>query len=424
MAAQAAEKGRGRKIAGALALAFALLLLWRLVQVETPGPRGLLPAPHAAAPGAPAAGGPAEPAQVVVPTPALPPPQARGTAAPPPAVAAANPDGGPALFGQLNTIANALEVGRFLAENAKHADEWVDRLCDEARRLREKPAVAEPPKEPERDAAAFMAPLMDYESPLDTPPGRLHLQEELRARLAGYGADSFLRMTDVDLAGLDFAWMTALGQFDHWSLLGAGQLRDWTGDDWFTTPIPNYIYLQWWVKLRYALAFRRGDLLQASAEVRHLADLIHSQGLLVGDTIALATYGLDARARELAAAAGRDVSGWPVGDLSQLRLQRRMTFGSMYFAYPGVKPETVRKAAGCMPSPCTSLIEAEGANKVLRQFAASDNLALVAELARAQGCEQAALDRAAASRALPSGEALDALVGDFKREIPGFFVAQ
>jgi hypothetical protein len=143
----------------------------------------------------------------------------------------------------------------------------VDRLCEETRKLRERPVLPNRSGR-EGDAAEFMAPLMDYEKPLDDPPGRLHLSDELRKRIGSYGQDWPAKITDRDLAGLDFAWMQALAQYDHWTLLGAGRLRNLPGNDFFNEPIPNYLSLQLWSKLRYALALRRGDLLAASADVR------------------------------------------------------------------------------------------------------------------------------------------------------------
>lgn len=53
-----------------------------------------------------------------------------------------------------------------LAKNAANADAYLDRLCDEQRRLTERPPIEEP-KTQERDAAAFLAPLIDYEAPLN-----------------------------------------------------------------------------------------------------------------------------------------------------------------------------------------------------------------------------------------------------------------
>src|SRR5262249_61639039 len=137
-------------------------------------------------------------------------------------------------------------------KNAANADAYVDRLCAESGALRGQPPLRDL-RTRESDAAVFMAPLIDYEKPLDDPPGQLHLPDELRQRITSYGSDWPTPITDPDLAGLDFSWMAALGQFDHWTLLGAGRLREVPVGNIFHDPIPNYVNLMQWAKLRLAL---------------------------------------------------------------------------------------------------------------------------------------------------------------------------
>jgi len=67
----------------------------------------------------------------------------------------------------------------------------------------------------------------------------------------------------------------------------------------------------------------------------------------------------------------------------------------MYFSYPGVSEATLRKAAGCAPSPCLMLIEGATANS----------------------CEPAVLHHIRKSRDLPAGEALEALRDDLGEQI-------
>jgi hypothetical protein len=191
----------------------------------------------------------------------------------------------PVMFGRAVTLVQSFALGEALSKNAANADAYVDRLCAESRNFREWPALR---SSRTRDAAAFTAPLIDYEKPLDDPPGRLHLPDELRERITSYGSEWPTRITDGDLAGLDFSWMAAIAQFDHWTVLGAGRLRDVPVRNVFRDPIPNYVSLMLWSKLRFALGFRRGELAAASAEVRHLADLIQSQGILLAEMVAVA----------------------------------------------------------------------------------------------------------------------------------------
>jgi len=172
-----------------------------------------------------------------------------------------------------------------------------------------------------------------------------------------------------------------------------------------------------WSKLRFALALRTGDLTGASAQVRHLADLIRSQGILLGEMDAVAIYKMDARARQLAVAAEVDVSGWDQFEVDQLERYRRTAYASVFFTFPGMRPETVKKALDCMLSPCVAILEGAGANRSFGAYAPVDNLPLLQEIAAARGCESALIARAVDSEELVGDEALEAAT-DLALQIP------
>lgn len=413
------DSSRKRWGIGLLALAALLAGFW-LLRGHAPAGEAPPPAPQAPSepPGVPVAVRPPPPA----PPPAAPPPQVPAPPVPARADAGApapqRPDGGdPALFGPLVRLGQGFALGELLSKNAAHAEAWVDRFCEESRRLAAQ-GPARPQRPRSRDAAAFFAPLIDYEKPLDQPPGRLHLPDELRQRINGYGADWPTRIADQDLAGLDFGWMAQLSAFDHWTLLGAGRLRERPASDFFRDPIPNYIGLQHWSKLRYAAALRRGDLAAASAEVRQLGALVRSQGILIADMVGLAILRLDAHARSRLLQAGWDVAGLPPADLDLMEREKNLTRASMYFTYPGVSPATLRKAVECMPLPCGALVEGLGANRGFGAYGATDNLALVQELAQARGCEPALLARILGTQELPPSDVLEALAEELDTQIP------
>jgi hypothetical protein len=173
----------------------------------------------------------------------------------------------------------------------------------------------------------------------------------------------------------------------------------------------------YWAKLRYALAFRRSDLPAAVREVRHLAMLVHTQGILLAESVANAMGRFEVRARQIAAASGTDVTWWDAPAADQLDRQRRVAFASVYFAYPGVSEATLRKAAECAASPCAMLIEAATANRTFGAYGASDNLALIGSLVERYGCEAAVLERIRQSRELPATEALEALRDDLGEQV-------
>src|SRR4051794_33697357 len=98
----------------------------------------------------------------------LPPPDRRAQ----PATAAGGADAGvaaqpnaadPSVFGGIVGLHNSFAVAEALSKNAATAEARVNELCEKSRQLRSKPSRASG----ERDAAQFMAPLMDYEEPLD-----------------------------------------------------------------------------------------------------------------------------------------------------------------------------------------------------------------------------------------------------------------
>jgi hypothetical protein len=342
--------------------------------------------------------------------------------APSAAPATSAPDGGaaasgnPAVFAGIVGFHNSFALSKALSLNAEAADQYLDKLCEQSRKLAEAPQFHDAGAGAS-DAAAYMAPRMDYEHPLENPPGALHLADDLRARISSYAADWPARISAADLAGLDFSWLGELARFDHWTVLSEGRLRDLPVDNALFYPIPNYSSLMAWAKLRYALGLRRGDAPAAAAEVRHLAELIRSQRLLISEMVSIWLLKADVRAREAAAASGADLAGWDPLDPAQLDRQRRGSFASMYFTYPGVREETLRKASGCMPAPCSALIEGVVAARSFGSFASRDNLPLIRELYASNGCEPALLERIGAARELDPGEALELAADDLPAQI-------
>jgi hypothetical protein len=303
------------------------------------------------------------------------------------------------IAGAMISMGQKLALGEAIAQNAANAEKYVDQFCEENAKLSPLPAAGT-----SADAAAFMAPRMDYEKPLDQPPGSLHLPDELRARLRD--PNWLTKVSDADLQR-DFSWMTELAQFDHWSLLGAGRLRDHVLTDAPHASIPNYSSVIGWAKLRYALAVRRSDLAQAQIEVRHFADLMRSQGILMAEACALLIYGLEAQVQAPGAF-----------DAAELKRRKDLDFAAIDFADPGVDPSVARKAMECARAPCVAMAEAVVMNKSLSAAAGGDNLAMLNELASARGCQADLFERINGTREYQTAEALSELAGDLPQEIP------
>lgn len=257
-------------------------------------------------------------------------------------------DGGaPALDDQ---AAQAEALQRWLAENAAAAEKYVDRYCEETRGLQGRKALAEPPRN--RDAALYLAGRTDWEG---GRLGLLHLPESITSRM-GNPPQAWRSAGPELYAGLDFSWMTELLQFDHWTMMAAGPLRDDDAVSFFEAPLPNYVTLQYWVKLRLLKGLHEHDLARASQEVRHLATLCASNGTLVSEMIRVSLYGIERKTWE---DLGQPMpeGGLTADDASQAR---HATLGGPFFLYPGVPRAVREKALKCIPTRCAALLETIG----------------------------------------------------------------
>lgn len=270
-------------------------------------------------------------------------------------------DAGLADGGSLDEFIDAVgkqSVLQFLADNAATAEKHVDRYCAETKDLVSRKELVAPPRE--RDAAVYMAGRTDWEG---GRIGLLHLPDSIVQRMGN--PPGAWRQAGPDLyAGLDFGWMTELLQFDHWSLLGAGPLRDKAEVNFFEEILPNYMPLMSWSKLRLLKGVHEGNLAQASVEVRHLAELIGSTGSLVGEMVRVSIYNLERLVWE---DVGRPVpEGLPSRDDGG-RL-RNSAFAGLYLLYPGVPRAVKEKALKCIPMRCAALIEGIGVTASLRHL--------------------------------------------------------
>ena len=159
----------------------------------------------------------------------------------------------------------------------------------------------------------------------------------------------------------DLGCRQALLQFDHWSIATASPLRDVAAAKTYAdAPIPNFVTLQSWVKLRLLKGLHEGDLPSASAEVRHLAELCGSTGTLVGDMIRLSMLGLERGFIE-----EHHLSLQPALTVEQGQRLRSADFAARDFLIPGVPKDVREKALKCAPIKCTALMEALGATTMV-----------------------------------------------------------
>lgn len=280
----------------------------------------------------------------------------------------------------------AASARAYLDQNAKDAQALVDRYCDEARAL-EDAGLGEEEKERQRDAWAFMVVRVDWEGG-KRPPGLLRLSEPLRQRLGTYGAKWPTKITAYDLEGLDFTWMSALQQFDHWNVLRDVPSEYPEAYSFFDVPIPNFVTLIHWTKLRFAHALQTGELAPASAEVRHLAMLLRTTGLVIADMVAMKLLDLEREAHAAAAAAGMNVTQWQPWPKEALDRYRKLARSSSRFLLPGVEPAVMKKALDCNPiARCSAVYEGVGSHATMSSFAALDTRAEMNALADTAGCD-------------------------------------
>jgi len=317
----------------------------------------------------------------------------------------------------IHTVASVREA---LAINAQNADKFVDKLCDKNRKLYGDGGIPAPPPPGNRDAAQFMARMIDYEKPLDNPPGLLHLPRDLVEQVEGWGATWPSKLNAEDGAEMDFSWLEKLGQFDRWSVLAAGPLQSYPPTNYLYEPLPNYRSLIVRAEYRYVLSFQTGDFMAVSRQVHHLADLLRTQGMMVSELSAVALYRADAQARSAAANLGLDVSSWAVPDASQLQSWHEMTRAGLFFTLPGVSEATTRKALGCMDAPCSAIVDGIGLGRSFVAFGGNENLNMLTNLAATRNCESEVIDRASQMPAVSPGDSLMVMTS----QLPKFFASQ
>jgi hypothetical protein len=252
-------------------------------------------------------------------------------------------------------------VAQWLARNAEAAAKHVDRFCEDSKKLAGTHQLTDPPRT--RDAATYLGVRVDWE---DGRTGLLHLPDALQQHVRELAPNTWpTALTPSDWRGLDFQWMQALLSYDAWSLSVDGPLHNQDSIDFLTAPIPNFIQLQTWAKLRLAMALTSThDLPQASLEIRHLGDLIASTGSTVGEHIRIVLL----RFVRLAWEASGQTSPEPVLSADDEQAARRVSFASPYFLFPGVPRAVREKALACAPVKCSLLMEALGAHTALRDF--------------------------------------------------------
>jgi hypothetical protein len=190
--------------------------------------------------------------------------------------------------------------------------------------------------------------------------------DELREKMLSYDGGWPEHVEELDLAAVDTSWLSGLSGAGYLDIEGEGSALQQAPFDPLQEPIPNFIDLQNVAKVHLAQGLKAGDARPAARDVRELARLCLTSELLIGDMIAVALLGIEARVHDEAARRGQDVTGWTVYSPEQRLALRRVD-------WVGAAPYTLM-ATGALASfepvigRCTGLREAGGMAHYIRSY--------------------------------------------------------
>lgn len=218
--------------------------------------------------------------------------------------------------------------------------EHAPQFRDDEKQLSSLPLFA--PRSGKVDAGAFLNPrvtwvgdhpsIAAYRATQGNAASALALPEELKQRLSEWSKAWPAHAADVDLSGLDFQWMRELARYDHWDIDTGSPIAWMKPFSWISAPLPSYVDLQHWAKLRLLKGEQHDDIVTAAAEVRELARLVASTELLLGDMMAISILKQERRAYERARARERSTAGWQPLEDEDLDRWRRVAYGFQAFA--------------------------------------------------------------------------------------------
>jgi hypothetical protein len=164
--------------------------------------------------------------------------------------------------------------------------------------------------------------------------------------------------------------MSQLGQFDHWSLATLGPFAEQAATvDPFLAPIPYYLPLMDWAKLRLVQALATGDA-SALGDVQHLADLIASNGILIAEFSAAHIVLYEQQFENVASSTSLPLPPGtsPFANQGDYQSFHDLALAGASFMFPGVDPAVARRGLSCSPTPCVLLSEWIGMRRELDSF--------------------------------------------------------
>lgn len=163
--------------------------------------------------------------------------------------------------------------------------------------------------------------------------GVLNLPASLQEKFRIWGVNWIDKGGEIPWQQIDLTWMSQLSKYDHWDLHRYCNACD---SQVFTLGLtehkrPNYIVLQIWAKLRLLRGIQEGKNDESAQEVRHLARLISSQELILGEMTALTIYKYERLIYDyLKSLSGNVSAGWNPVSLAQLERAKRACYALSY----------------------------------------------------------------------------------------------
>lgn len=210
---------------------------------------------------------------------------------------------------------------------------------------------------PEADAGPFFNPRLRWDGVPGTDGRELALAESDQARVREW-KEHWVEHADDPLVGsLDFTWMRGLSKYGRWNLVPGSPLEKLERRDLLKIPMPYFVDLITWSKLRLLRALKSGDYAAASAEVRQLAWLCYSSETLLGSMVALSILRAERTAHDAAERASADLQGWTAYDEAWLTAARHTLFAGLVYTNLALPDALQMRARAARAPRCAGLVE-------------------------------------------------------------------
>lgn len=253
---------------------------------------------------------------------------------------------GLAVLGLIGAVTFGVQLNKkagdaFSTSQRQLADDWArwapDIVADDAR-WKDDPLLQ--PRDG-GDAAPLLFAHVRWEAAADAGVRTSELPDALIASLKQWGPDWPKYAGDAGVEQLDLQWMAQLSAYGYWDLEPVGGPLDAVPFAPLTEPIPYFIDVQNFAKVRLLQGLGSGDARVAAAEVRELARLSLTAEHLVAEMIGVALLGMERKAYDESVARGLPVDGWvPVAEADQRRLKRVLWAALAPFTLAATGPVT------------------------------------------------------------------------------------